>query len=236
MAINKDSNAYTFGFAIAMVVIVGGILSFAAMSLKPYQDKNIENEKKQSILAAIGIETELDGAAAKFEEYVTGGWVLDAEGDIKKEGLEEAFKVDVKKQYKSESDESKRDYPLYQCEVDGQKVYVIPMVGTGLWGPIWGFIALKEDMKTIYGASFDHKTETPGLGAEINKEGFEGQFAGKSVYKGSKVALSVVKAGKASEDNDIDGISGGTITSDGVHEMIQRTMKKYLDVKMASIN
>lgn len=239
MAINKDSNGYTFGFAIVMVVIVGSVLSFAAMQLKPFQDKNLENEKKQSILAAIGVETDLKGAAAEFDKYVKNGFVLNAKGEKKgdlEQGIEGAFAVDVKKEYKS-IDAEERSYPLFECQKDEKTIYVIPMVGTGLWGPIWGFVALEDDFQKVFGASFDHKTETPGLGAEINKEGFEGQFSGKSVYEGSAVRLSVVKAGKGIDYNnyDVDGISGGTITSVGVDEMIKRTMAIYLPFKSQMI-
>lgn len=230
MKINKESNAYTFTFSIIMVVVVGAVLSITASMLKPYQDKNVENEKKKNILSAIGVEVELDQAAGEFEKFVKGGKVLAADGSVKSDGLEATFAIDVQKEYKSISDLKDRNYPMYECVTkEGENVLVIPMVGTGLWGPIWGFVALKDDMNTIYGANFDHKTETPGLGAEINKPDFYDNFKQKSVYVDGTVRLSVVKAGSGSDyDNyDVDGISGGTITSVGVDEMLKRTFEVY---------
>jgi Na+-transporting NADH:ubiquinone oxidoreductase subunit C len=230
MAINKDSNAYTFIFSIVMVVVVGAALAVAAMMLKPFQDKNLENEKKLSILSAFGIETTMQNAADDFTKYVTGGKVLSSDGTIKEEGIDAAFNIDIQKEFKSISSPDERNYPLFECVTsDGEKIFVIPMVGTGLWGPVWGYIALKEDMNTIYGANFGHKGETPGLGAEIDKPAFYDQLKNKEVFLNDEVRLSVVKNGKGTDyaKYDVDGISGGTITSVGVDEMIKRTLAIY---------
>jgi len=231
MKVNKESNSYTIIFAVIMVVVVGSVLSIVASTLKPYQVKNVENEKKKNILSAIGVEVELGEAAGEFEKYVKGGKILSFDGEILVDDLGKTFEIDVQKEYKSITDVQSRNYPIYECVTkDGENVFVIPMVGTGLWGPVWGFVALKEDMNTIYGANFDHKTETPGLGADINKPAFYDQFKNKSVLgPDGNVRLSVVKAGTGADyDNfDVDGISGGTITSVGVDEMLKRTLGVY---------
>ena len=117
---------------------------------------------------------------------------------------------------------------VFECEVDGQKKYVIPVYGAGLWGPIWGYIGLNEDKNSVYGVYFSHAGETPGLGAEITTPKFQGQFAGKKVFDGANVGLSVVKNGRvANPDYEVDGISGGTITSQGVDAMLKDCLKPY---------
>lgn len=230
MAINKNSNGYTFGFAIAMVVVVGSLLSITAMSLKPFQEKNVEQEKKQNILASINIECSRDEASELFTKYVKEQVVINNLGD-KVEG-KEAFAIDVKKEYKELKAKARTkeqmNYPLFVCEKDGQTYYVVPMVGTGLWGPVWGFVSLQADLNTIYGATFDHKTETPGLGAEIKETPFEKQFSGDVVYTNGKVSIKMIKGGGGAEDpSGVDGITGGTITSVGVEEMIVNTFEIY---------
>lgn len=226
MAVDVNKNSYTFIFAAAMVVVVGVILSAAAISLKPMQDKNIENEKKQDILSTIGFakdETSREEAAELFPEYVNKQIVLDMSG-AEVEG--EAFKIDLAKQVKLPMEE--QTWPLYIAEKDGKTFYVVPLRGKGLWGPIWGYVSLEEDLNTIYGASFDHKTETPGLGAEINKGFFQDQFIGKKLFEnGEFISVAVVKGG-ASGQYEVDGISGGTITSNGVDAMLKDCISFYL--------
>ena len=121
--------------------------------------------------------------------------------------------------------------PLYISNIDGSEKYIIPLRGTGLWGPIWGYISLDNDMNTVYGAVFDHKAETPGLGAEINRDFFEKPFNGKRIFdlQGDFVSIAVVKGGAKENDyHAVDGISGGTITSDGVTAMLKERLDKYL--------
>lgn len=226
MAVDVNKNSYTFIFATAMVVVVGVILSAAAISLKPMQDKNIENEKKQDILSTIGFakdETSREKAAEIFPEFVKKQIVLNVSGE-EVEG--EAFKIDLAKQVKLPKEE--QTWPLYIAEKEGKTFYVVPLRGKGLWGPIWGYVSLEDDLNTIYGASFDHKTETPGLGAEINKGFFQDQFIGKKIFEnGEFVSVSVVKGG-ASGEYQVDGISGGTITSNGVDAMLEDCISFYL--------
>ena len=122
---------------------------------------------------------------------------------------------------------SNQSLPVYIGAINGEKKYIIPLIGKGLWGPIWGFIALNDDLNTIFGSSFNHKKETPGLGAEINRDFFSNQFKNKLIYENKLVRFEVKKNGKGGP-YEVDGISGGTITSNGVTDMIQERLVKYL--------
>ena len=118
---------------------------------------------------------------------------------------------------------------MYIAEKEGEIYYIIPLQGNGLWGPIWGYVSLKEDINTVYGATFDHKAETPGLGAEINTPVFEDQFKGKQMLDSNLSFVGIdVRKGDASSEYEVDGISGGTITSDGVEAMILDCVKAYV--------
>ncbi|MBL4578141.1 MAG: NADH:ubiquinone reductase (Na(+)-transporting) subunit C [Flavobacteriales bacterium] len=237
MKFDKEGNGFTFGFATVMVVIVATLLSVASIGLKPFQQKNKTAEKMQNILKTIGVEVSRDEATKVFGNYVKQRIILDfsANPGVPKEGAidpldkEDAFNVDMKKQYKGKSWED-RSYPLYVCEKDGQQYLVIPMVGTGLWGPIWGFIALEGDNNTVFGASFDHKTETPGLGAEINTAEFQEQFEGQKLFdeEGNFISIKVMKGGAPDNfEHGVDAITGGTITSNGVTAMLKNTLEVY---------
>jgi Na+-transporting NADH:ubiquinone oxidoreductase subunit C len=119
---------------------------------------------------------------------------------------------------------------MYMANVDGKKLAVIPMVGKGLWGPIWGYVALESDYNTVYGAVFNHKSETPGLGAEISEGFFQKPFDGKKIYdtEGNLVSINVKKGGAAPDNpHAVDAITGGTITSNGVSEILKRTLSVY---------
>ena len=222
---NVDKNSYTFSFAIVMVIVVAGLLSFTAINLKKPQLKNIELEKKQNILSSIGINVERDQAGLNFDKYIKEKIVLNSSGE---EVKGDAFKIDLSKELKK----NKKDQllPLYVANVEGEKKYIIPLRGKGLWGPIWGFLSLENDFNTVYGAVFDHKSETPGLGAEINQyEDFQQQFEGKQILEGAKVvSITVWKGGAKPDDvHGVDGISGGTITSDGVTYMLEERLNMY---------
>lgn len=220
MDVNK--NSYTFLFAAVMVVVVAAILSFAATSLKPMQDKNVSQEKKQNILKSIKIDVDRPTAEAQYGDYIKQELVIQ-NGKLV-EGVE-AFDIDMAKEVKKDPNE--RQSPLYVAEVDGQSFYVIPLRGKGLWGPIWGYISLSSDVNTIYGAVFDHKTETPGLGAEIATPIFYDQFEGKKILEGNEFVSIEVMKGNASGNYQVDGISGGTITSVGVQDMIKDNVAGY---------
>ena len=228
MAINKNSKGYTFTFAILMVVVVGTLLAVASQGLKSRQDKNTSDKKMINILSAIKVEATRANAQEMFDTYVVESKIISGK-DINAA----AFDVDIQKEFRDKNLKlSDRNYPLYICEKNGSRYYVIPVVGTGLWGPIWGFVALESDYKTIYGATFDHKGETPGLGAEIKQGFYSDQYAGEMVAdtSGTFLPIVVVKDGSGKGMNSkVDGITGGTITSKGVEEMTTRTLAVYVN-------
>ena len=228
MAINKNSNGYTFTFAILMVVVVGSLLAVASQGLKSRQDKNTSDKKMINILSAIKVEATRENAQEMFDTYVVESKIISG-----KDLSAAAFDVDIQKEFRDKNLKlSDRNYPLYICEKNGSRYYVIPVVGTGLWGPIWGFVALESDYKTIYGATFDHKGETPGLGAEIKQGFYSDQYAGEMVAdtSGTFLPIVVVKDGSGKGMNSkVDGITGGTITSKGVEEMTTRTLAVYVN-------
>jgi Na+-transporting NADH:ubiquinone oxidoreductase subunit C len=245
MAINKDSNGYTFGFAFIMVVVVGAGLALLSTSLKPLQQKNDEVKKKLDILSAMmdvdSLNIDRSNAEVEFDKYVdtANAIIIDVNGKVV-EGMFDvdgtvikgnAFDVDIKKEFKNKKrDEKYRNYPLFLA-IDGQDTsYVIPIVGKGLWGPIWGNICLASDMNTIKGASFGHQGETPGLGAEINKQFFINRWKGEQISNEEGFAkFEIVKDGSGPGPNSkVDGITGGTITSKGVEEMANRCLQVYV--------
>ncbi len=210
-----------------MVVTVALLLSLAAMQLKPFQDKNIEIEKKQNILASVRINSTPKDAQDLYAKYITESFVLNNKGE-KLEG-EDAFVIEMKVELGKPVAE--RKLPVFVASLDnGSKAYVFPLRGKGLWGPIWGYISLEKDLNTIYGALYDHQGETPGLGAEITTDWFRTPFQGKTIFKDSTefVSVKVVKGG--APDNDphaVDAISGGTITSKSLEAMLDSCLVQY---------
>lgn len=226
--INKQSNAYTIVYITMMVIVVGAVLAFTSMALKDRQEENAQADKKSQILQSVHISTTRSTVIADFEKYIVGQLVVNDKGE-ELQG-EEAFSVDVAAQAKKPVGE--RLLPVYVCQLpDAGTKYILPLAGMGLWGPIWGYVALDSDCSTIYGAFFDHQGETPGLGAEITKTAFTGQFPGQKVFKGADFyPIEVVKAGQKPLDPNadyVDGISGGTITSKGVSSMFDNCLSPY---------
>ena len=230
---DKNSNIYTFVFAIVMVTLIAGLLSYTATSLKPLQEKNVKAEKKQKILSTIGVEVSREEAEASFKTFIKGQLALKEDGTV--DAASNAFELSLKKEVKKETVDQR--FPLYVAEKEGKTFYVIPLYGAGLWDAIWGYIALGEDKNTIIGANFDHKAETPGLGAEITTDRFQAQFKGKTILKDLNagyiadnfVSVKAIKGGAKAEDaHGVDAISGGTITSDGVSDMVQERLARYL--------
>lgn len=247
MAINKESQSFTFIFSIIMVIVVATVLSLAALGLKEPQMENQKQEKMQNILASIQVNVDRTEASNEFLKYVKKRLVLNNKGEVisttegpvrtiatdGKEAFEsDGFNIDIKKQYRDQAmSEADKKYPLFECEKDGKPYYVIPLVGTGLWGPIWGYLALESDMNTVLGATFDHKSETPGLGAEINQNAFQDPFVGEKIFddNGEFVSIKVLKGGAAPDNkHGVDAITGGTITSNGVSNMLENTLKMYV--------
>jgi Na+-transporting NADH:ubiquinone oxidoreductase subunit C len=221
------SNTYIYVFSIVMVVSVALLLSLAALQLKPFQDKNIEVEKKQNILSSVRINSTVKDAVDLYAKYITESFVLNNKGE-KQEGID-AFAIDMKVELGKTA--SERMLPVYVATLEnGAKAYVMPLRGKGLWGPIWGYISLEPDLNTIYGAVYDHQGETPGLGAEINMDWFEDPFRGKTIFKDSTtfVSVKVLKGGAPKDDTHaVDAISGGTITSKGLEAMLDSCLVQY---------
>jgi Na+-transporting NADH:ubiquinone oxidoreductase subunit C len=223
MALDVNKNSYTFIFSLVMVIVVAALLSFAATSLKPAQDENVRLEKMQSILASINVKVSRDEAGEAYKKYIKKEVVVNANSPVN--GIS-AFEIELSKELDKSPQE--RNAPLYIAEKDGSSYYIIPLRGKGLWGPIWGYISLKEDVNTVYGATFDHKSETPGLGAEINTPVFMDQFQSKKILKDGNFSGIQVTKKEAVGDYQVDGISGGTITSVGVQDMIEDCMQSYV--------
>lgn len=227
---NTNSNLYTFIYASVLVIVVAAVLSFTALKLQPLQEANVRIEKMQDILASVHIETTVQNAEADYDKFITKSMVINSEG---KEIDGKAFNINLKQEYKS--DLKDRHLPVYEATLeDGSKKLIFPLRGTGLWGPIWGYISLEEDLNTIYGAVFDHAKETPGLGAEINKDWFQEPFKGKTIFDGETfVGINVHKGGKGAAaalgdtEHGVDAISGGTITSKALQEMVKNCMGSY---------
>lgn len=221
------SNTYIFIFSSVMVLIVALLLSLAAMQLKPFQDKNIEVEKKQNILASVNIPSTPENAVDLYQKYITESYVINSLGQ-RIEGVD-AFTLDVKGELSKPINQ--RRLPIFVGSLDdGKNAYVVPMRGKGLWGPIWGYISFEKDFNTVYGVVFDHQGETPGLGAEINQTWFQKPFFGKTIFEDSTrfVSIKVVKGGiKPNDLHGVDAISGGTITSKAVEAMLDTCLTPY---------
>ena len=218
MKLNTNSNTYTMLYATGVVVIVAFLLAFAYAALKDRSDANERIDKKQQILAALNIRNlDKSDVEAKYKEVVMQDKVVDAQGNVKDEG----------------ADKDKAGFtdnlPIYICKVDGKKKFVLPMVGKGLWGGIWGFVALDDDGQTVFGSYFSHESETAGLGSLIKEQKFQDAFVGKQAYSADgNAALKVVKSGAVQDaEHEVDGITGATLTSNGVRDMITEYLSLY---------
>ena len=225
---DKQGNSYTFMYASVLVVIVAAVLALVSQSLKPLQARNEMVAKKVDILRSVNIESTSKDAEAKYEKYIgEATYVVSFTGE-KVDGVD-AINVDMAKELRKAKEE--RFYPVYEARLDnGEVKYILQLRGAGLWGPIWGYVSVNNDGNTIYGATFGHKGETPGLGAEIEKPDFQEQFQGKQIFdaNGGLVSVLVVK-GKTSEASlhEVDAISGGTITSKGLEAMLKNFFEGY---------
>ncbi len=164
-----------------MVVVVGAALAFTSLGLKSRQQENINADKMKQILASVHITPAKDSVTTDFDRYITRSFIVNSLGD---ELPGNAFDVNTAEEAKKPVAE--RQLPVYECTVaPGDVKYIVPVNGAGLWGPIWGYVSINADGSTVYGAYFAHQGETPGLGAEIEKPAFSGQFEGKQSRTGS---------------------------------------------------
>lgn len=224
---NRESNTYTIIYSVVMVILVALGLSFTHQSLLDKQIANENIDKMQQLLRTLNIEANVDEAHSAYNELITDAYLITNSGEKingtdGKTPEDPAFSTEL-------SDTTAQGLPVYEVSIEGKKVYILPMSGTGLWGSIWGYLAVEEDGSTIYGADFGHAGETPGLGAEIAERSFGLQFEGKELIKeGTFRSIAVVKPGHSDSRRDyIDGISGGTITSQGVDKMLLNSVRKY---------
>ncbi|MFY7810812.1 MAG: NADH:ubiquinone reductase (Na(+)-transporting) subunit C [Flavobacterium sp.] len=218
---NKEGKVYTILFITILVVIVGASLAFVATALKPEQDANMKKEKMQNILNSFGVTADRSNSEKLYAEFIKQEIVLDVNGEILKG--EKAFTIDLAKE--------KTKFPLFIAEKEGKKTYIIPARGMGLWDAIWCYVSLDENLK-VSGIVFDHKAETPGLGAEIKEGFFTKRFIGEDIFNASNAleGLQVIKGYKGGEDKtdgEVDGISGATLTCNGVTEMLTRGLSPY---------
>lgn len=198
--INTNSNAYTIIYAVVMVVIVAFLLAFVSDVLKPMQDANVLRDTKNQILTSLNIE----GLQGEAVDQKYGEVIVDT---LECNGAE-----------------------FYQASVDGQTKYVLPVKGRGLWGGLWGYISVDEDKLHVYGTYFSHESETAGLGARLNERWFQEQFNGKPIFDAEgNIALTVVKAGAAVAETEVNGITGATLTSKGVAGMVTEGLTAYKD-------
>ena len=241
MAKYTDKNSYTILFTIIMVVVVGSLLAGVAQGLRSKIKLNERYEKQQNILYAMGVHDNegegdvefisTDKVEAEFGIYIKKQLVF--QGDEVTEN-KDAYLIDLKKEETLAKDGIyQRRLPLFVGEKDGETYYVIPMRGKGLWDAIWGFVALDKDY-TVKGVFFDHKGETPGLGAEIKQRFFMDDFSGEKIMDGDSFkGIAVAKGNndpvnKIKDDYEVDALAGATITGDGVTAMIKKDLRMYL--------
>ena len=227
MKFNTNSNTYIIIYSVVMVVVVAVLLSVAALGLKPRQEANMLNEKKTQIVKALGE----DPATVAYDSVITKAVILDASGAVVSEDVNEVFAAlnDLNGSFAAQR------YPIFVATSG----VVVPLYGAGLWGPIWGYIALDADMNTVKGIVLDHSGETPGLGAEITTPKHQAMYPGKTIYEGDAIVGVTLKKGGADKSNphEVDAITGGTKTSDGVTAMISDCLnyyKPYFDAARAA--
>lgn len=235
-----DKNSYTLLFSVGMVIIVGSLLAFAASALKPTIDENKRIEKQQNILYAMGINENEDGNVVfvskdkisdTFSKYIKKQLVI--QGDKVTED-DQAYLIDIKKeQTEAKNPSYQRRLPLFIGEKDGNKFYVVPIRGKGLWDAIWGYVSINKDL-VVQGVYFDHAGETPGLGANIKQRFFMDDFTGEHLTKnGTFVGISADKGNADPNnidktDNEVDALAGATITSNGVSNMLKSELALYV--------
>ena len=229
--IDTNSNTYTILYAVVIVVVVAFLLAFVSSALRSRQEVNVALDKKKQILAALNVrDISDDEVDARYKQMVVSDDIIDEHNQVQQQGTRggepAAFKL-------NSADYKAGRLALYVCDVDGQRKYVIPVYGMGLWGPISGYISINDDKNTIYGAYFNHESETAGLGAEIkDSRDWQRQFAGKQLTKEGVpgIALAVVKKSEVKDATvQCDAVTGATLTSDGVSLMLQECLGKYIE-------
>lgn len=245
----RQSNSYILIFSAILTVVLGGLLALAAVGLGPIQAEQVAIDTRKKILSAVMDiskvpATEIQAVYDKNIESL----VVNRAGEVVEQDLEGnslvAENVDVAREFKKNPDD--RLYPVFKFMSEGNSgdvdAYIIPIYGNGLWDNIWGYIALEKDLSTIRGVVFDHKGETPGLGARITSIEVQERYRGKKIYDdlGKLVAVEMMKGETGDPsiygENEVDGISGSTITAKGVNNMLRNYLSYYQEyfTKIAS--
>lgn len=224
---NTNSNTYTIVYASIVVVLVAFLLAFVSSVLKEKQDANVELDTKKQILSSLNVDLESADPAVLYDQIIKQDMIINSYGDTL--ATEGGFYVSVKNENAKAVEE--RQLPVFVADIEGSTKYVLPLRGNGLWGPIWGYMALNDDKDTVFGVYFSHESETPGLGAEITNAKFKEPFRGKHIKRDGELAsIKVVKPGKTADDADyVDGLSGGTMTSQGVNDMLMNSLSQYVE-------
>lgn len=224
MKLNTNSNVYTIVYAMVMVIIVAFCLAFVSDVLRPIQDENVANDKRSQILAALNLRS-VDDVQAKYDEVVLADLIVNVNGEVT--DSVGGFNVDQKDI--TAKDPNAKRLPVYICSVESDTLYVVPLYGRGLWGGLWGYLALKPDFQTVHGAYMSHEGETAGLGARIVEPWFQELFEGKLVYSDSTYTEVALGVKKKVEDRtyEVDAITGATLTSNGVDEMFKTSLEPY---------
>ncbi|MBN2637732.1 MAG: NADH:ubiquinone reductase (Na(+)-transporting) subunit C [Bacteroidales bacterium] len=236
------SNGYIFRYAAILVVLAAAFLSLASVLLKPFQERNKAIDKMEGILSAARVEgVNANNAIPYFDKYIVDEQVVNAKGEVvnsytqNQKDKAQAFNLDMKVELYNKAHNKPFQLPVYIAEKEGQKIYIFPMRGTGLWGAIWGNIALSSDLNTVIGVYFGDASETPGLGGEIKSDKFKDQFIGKKIFdnEGKFTSIEVVKGGiqklpAGDRIHGVDALSGATLTSNGVNDMLKNVLGIYL--------
>lgn len=224
MKLNTNSNVYTIVYASVMVVIVAFCLAFISDLLRPIQEANVANDKRSQILAALNIR-DVEDVQAAYDRVLVKDMVVAADGRV----LTERGGFEVESKAIQAKDDSEKRLPVYVCAVEQDTLYVVPLYGRGLWGGLWGYLALKNDFRTVYGAYMSHESETAGLGARITERGFQELFVGKQAFADSTFQTVTLGVKKKVENPaaEVDAITGATLTSNGVDEMFKSSLAPY---------
>ena len=224
MKFNTNSNVYTVVYASVMVIIAAFLLAFVASVLKDKQDANVANDKRGQILSSLNIRN-VEDVTGEYKKVILNDLVLDVNGTV----LQEKGGFDVESKDITAKNPADKKLPLYVAKVNNDTIYVVPLYGRGLWGGISGYLALKKDFDTVYGAYFTHESETAGLGARIVEEEFQDKFKNKKAFADSTFQTVALSLSKKIEDKEhqVDAITGATLTSNGVSKMFLSSLQPY---------
>lgn len=224
MKFNTNSNVYTVVYASVMVIIAAFLLAFVTSVLKDKQDANVANDKRGQILSSLNIRN-VEDVTGEYKKVILNDLVLDVNGTV----LQEKGGFDVESKDITAKNPADKKLPLYVAKVNNDTIYVVPLYGRGLWGGISGYLALKKDFDTVYGAYFTHESETAGLGARIVEEEFQDKFKNKKAFADSTFQTVALSLSKKIEDKEhqVDAITGATLTSKGVSEMLLSSLQPY---------